>query len=296
MPLLIDTDIGTNPDDLQALMLAGSLGLDVCGITTVSGDTDRRARMAAAVAPLVGVRCPIVAGRREPLSGGDVRWAGYEGNGVPGIDTAAYDRGRSASGLIAELAAQHPGSLDIVAIGPLTNLAVALLADPSLPDRIRRVAVMGGDFSEEPAGPEHNFSSDPVAMWIVLRSGVRLTVSGFDLTCRVVLTDEDHERISASSEVGLILDANTKDFLALIAALELPGAGRGHIPHDPVALLTLIRPELFTTQACRIEAVGIGARGGHVRAIPDDTSPIQVLRGFDPDTVRRAIVDALAEA
>jgi purine nucleosidase len=294
VPLLIDTDIGTDPDDLQVLMMAGRLGLDVVGITTVYGDTDRRARMAAAVAPLVGVDCPIVAGCRETLSRREVKWAGYEGDGVPGIDTVSYRSDVSAPRFLGETAATHAGELDVLAIGPLTNLAVAMLADPSLADRIRHLHVMGGDYSGDPERIEHNASADPLATWVVLRSGIPTTVVGLEMTSRVVFSDDDHARVADAGEAGRVLADNTRRFLELITPFTSAGSPRGHVPHDPIALLTRQRPDLFETETCRVEIVGIGPAAGRVRAVPDAAGSVQVVRSFDAEVVRALVVDLLA--
>lgn len=293
-PLLIDTDLGTDPDDLQVLMIAGRLGLDVVGVTTVYGDTDLRARMAATVAPMVGLDCPVVAGERETMSGRDVLWAGFEGDGVPGIETARYRDDVTAPEFIAEVAAAHAGRLDVLAIGPLTNLASVLLADPTVAVRIRHLYVMGGDFSGDPtAGPEHNVSADPLASSVVLASGIPTTITGFDQTRRVVLGDEDEARIAAAGPAGALLVAQTRRFVELISQLGLPGFGRGHIPHDPIALLTRERPELFGLERCRIDVVGSGDDAGRVRAVADPSAATRVLRDLDPDVVRAVVVDLL---
>lgn len=293
MPLLIDTDLGTDPDDLQVLMIAGRTGLDVVGIATVYGDTDLRARMAAVVAPMVGIDCPIVAGQSATLSGRDVMWAGHEGHGVPGIELAGYDRSRTAPAFISELAARHPGELDVLAIGPLTNLACALLADPDLPSRLRHLYVMGGLFTTDARGPEHNVSADALATWIVLHSGVPTTMTGFEMTTRVVLTADELDRVTSIGAVGPILAANTAGFVSWLRQFGLPDIGRGSIPHDPIALLTRQRPDLFDTETCRVDAVGWGPDAGHVTATPDDAGRVRVVRDFDPDLVRGEVLASL---
>jgi len=293
VPLLIDTDIGTDPDDLQVLMIAGRTGLDVVGVTTVYGDTDLRARMAAVVAPLVGIDCPIVAGQTETLSGREVMWAGHEGDGVPGIDRAGYDRSRTAPDFISELAARHPGELDVLAIGPLTNVATALLADPDLSSRLRHLFVMGGLFTADADAPEHNVSADALATWIVLHSGVPTTMTGFEMTTRVVLTADELDLVTGVGEAGPILAANTAGFVAWLRQFGLPDIGRGSIPHDPIALLTRQRPELFRTEACRVDVVGWGPGAGQVTATADDAGPVHVVRDFDPGLVRREVLAAL---
>ena len=69
--------------------------------------------------------------------------------------------------------------------------------------------------------------------------------------------------------------------------------GRGHIPHDPIALLTRERPELFGLEPCRVEVVSTGDDGGRARATPEPASAIRVLRDLDPDVVRAVVVELL---
>jgi len=190
------------------------------------------------------------------------------------------------------LAATHAGELDILAIGPLTNIAVAVLADPAFAGRVRHLYLMGGDFGPDDH-VEHNASADAVATWIVLHSGIPTTITGFEMTRRVVLDDHDHGRIEAAGPAGTLLAANTRDFLAWVRSFAVQVFGRGHIPHDPIALLTRERPELFTVEPCAVAVHGFGATSGRVEATPDPTSPIRIVRAFDPDVVRAAVVDAL---
>jgi purine nucleosidase len=294
MPLVIDTDIGTDPDDLQVLMLAGHRGLDVVGITTVYGDTDLRARMASVVAACVGLDCPVVAGEAATLSGREVMWAGHEGQGVPGIDHATYDEGRRAPTFLSELANRYAGELDVLAIGPLTNVAVAFLTDPQLPARVRHLYIMGGRFDARAGGPEHNASADALATWIVLHRGVPATVSGFEMTTRVVFNSDDLDVLTNAGEAGAMLAANLDGFHNWLRDLGLAQAGRGSIPHDPIALLTRQQPELFEMQPCRLEVIGWGPDAGQTAAVPDAAGRTRVVRAFDPDQVRHTLVDAIA--
>lgn len=117
--LAIDTDIGTDVDDLWTLaMLPGLAGIDLEAVTLVYGDTDVRARLASVTLAAMGIDVPVYRGCEQPLSGKAVMWVGHEGVGVPGLADAHYEPGDAVDVLI-ELAAAEPGSLDVLAIGPL---------------------------------------------------------------------------------------------------------------------------------------------------------------------------------
>src|ERR1700736_4867819 len=116
-------------------MLASLPDTEALALTTVYGDTALRARIAAVVAAATGVIPVIAAGRERPLSGRPVFWAGHEGDGVEGLDRVSFSD-RDAVALLIELAGRPPGVLEILAIGPLTNLAGAVLADPGFAGRV----------------------------------------------------------------------------------------------------------------------------------------------------------------
>jgi inosine-uridine nucleoside N-ribohydrolase len=106
-------------------------------------------------------------------------------------------------------------------------------------------------------------------------------------------TDPDEARIAASGPAGALLVAQTRRFVEFVARSGLPGVGRGHIPHDPVALLTREHPELFVVEPCRVDVVRSGPDGGRVRATPDPSSPTRVLRDLQPEVVRTVVVEPL---
>src|SRR5262245_22912722 len=169
--IVLDTDIGTDVDDALALALAlASPELELVAVTTVSGDSTLRARIAARILALGGrAEVPVHAGCTEPLGGtAGFAWFGHEGTGI-------LDESRDA--LAPEPAAdalsrlfRQVDDLELVTVGPLTNVAVALERDPALARRIVRLTAMGGWLrgvviggnSPQPAVDYHLFS-DPVA-------------------------------------------------------------------------------------------------------------------------------------
>src|SRR5688500_18817604 len=117
-PVLLDTDIGTDVDDLLALALVvGSPEVEIIGVATVYGDTVLRARMTRLVLDQMehsGV--PIGIGARETLTGRPVWWAGHEGQGIAGLEQVQVDEGIIAADLLHQAATEHRGRLELFAI------------------------------------------------------------------------------------------------------------------------------------------------------------------------------------
>src|ERR671916_692894 len=130
-PAILDTDIGTDADDILALvLLARATELQLIGVTTVYGDTSLRARMTRLVLDqLDRAQVPIGVGARETLTGRPVWWAGHEGHGLPELDRVQIDEDDTAAAMLRRAAAEHRGRLELFAIGPLTNVAKAISAD-----------------------------------------------------------------------------------------------------------------------------------------------------------------------
>jgi purine nucleosidase len=278
-------------------MIPGLPDAALLAVTTVYGDTDLRARIAAVASARLGLSTRIVAGVREPLSGRPVFWAGHEGEGIDDLATATYDRETGAIALLHALAAEHAGRLEIVAIGPLTNLATAILADPSLAGRIAHLWVMGGDFRPAAPRPEHNFRSDAVATWIVLRAGIPTTVCGYEITTQVLLGPPDIDRIEGAGPAGPLLADQTRRFWRWKEAVAPPEQRQANSPHDPMALLAGFRPELFRFEPVRVGVVGADGdeMAGSVRATPNPTSHIRVVRDASITEVKEAVVAGLVE-
>lgn len=249
-PVVLDTDLGSDVDDALALaVLLGSPELRLLGATTVYGDTVLRARLLTRFAGLAGRRVPCVAGARTPLSGADVWLSGAEGALWTGLDDTAVplpgdappvdDPEDAAAAWIVDLARRNPG-LEVVAIGPLTNLARAVDLDPGLTRRLARVWVMGGryDGSAEDVLTEHNARSDDVAWRRVTRSGLPLTLVGLDVTREVRLSMADVGAIGGWGPLGARLAVETR---AWMAHWDEPY----DVPHDATTVVRAVRPELF---------------------------------------------------
>lgn len=289
--LIIDTDVGTDVDDLLTLAMVPALeGVALEAVTLVYGDTDLRARITRVACDGLGLDVPIVRGVEQPLSGKAVMWAGHEGEGIDGLDDATYDD-RDAVDVLIEQAAIEPGTLDILAIGPLTNIASAVLQDPTFARNVRHLNVMGGELRR--GWPEHNFSSDAVATWIVLNAGVPMTITPLDQTLRVLLRRDEVERIESGSPIGSLLGDQTRRCWQWLNTFVSPGHRDQNAPHDPMALLALTQPALFELRPMRLDLSARGDGAGVLRGEPDESSTINVVVDLDPDAVRDAVLNAL---
>lgn len=286
--LVIDTDIGTDVDDLWTLAMVPALDrIDLCAVTMVYGDTDLRARLASTVLGLMGLDAPVHRGVERTLSGKAVMWAGHEGIGVPGIDEAVYEA-RDAVDVLIELAAADPGSLDVLAIGPLTNIASAMRRDPAFARNVRRLVVMGGEF--QIGWPEHNFASDVVATAEVLQSGARITLVPLDQTLKVAIDEHDVDRIAASHPIGPLMADQARRFWTWLSGLRAGMPNDRSWAHDPLTLLAIAEPDLFTFTRMAVDV----ADDGTVRGTPDDTSLIQVVTDLDAARAHTALMRTLA--
>src|SRR5687768_12452474 len=201
--VILDTDIGTDVDDCLALgVILGSPELDLVGVTCVYGDVDLRARMVQKLLRLRGVTgVPVITGARPPLlNKRAVYWAGHEGVGLlePGDEDLAAT-GDDAVEFIVRTAREQAGEIHLLAIGPLTNVALAILRDPNLGRNLAGLTIMGGSIR----GPqslhlpfvEHNIRCDPEAAQIVFASGIPLSLVPLDVTLRVSIRPADVARI-----------------------------------------------------------------------------------------------------
>lgn len=207
IPIVIDTDIGADPDDAMALAFAAaSPEVELLGVTVVDGDVELRARMASRILGMAGrADIPVVPGERLPVGDGrGPTMLGFEGRGLLdlpyGGPEAPIER-TPATTWLSEQARRRP--FHLVAIGPLTTVARALAADPALAGRLGGLTVMGGvlDPSTLPhrarqdierrgvraAWPDHNTASDPEAALTCARAGIPTTWVTSEITFRVPL-------------------------------------------------------------------------------------------------------------
>ncbi|GAA0961219.1 ribonucleoside hydrolase RihC [Kribbella koreensis] len=273
--LVLDTDIGTDVDDVLALTaILGSPELDLAGVTTVYGDVLLRARMVARLARVAGRSVgPVVPGRGETRSGREVFWAGHEGVLMPDLDRETVDGGGDPIGLLA-------GSSTVLAIGPLTNLAEAVEVEGR---GIEQVFLMGGDFTSGKV--EHNIKCDVAAAGVVFGSGVPATVIGLEQTTRLRLDGLMLAELESAGALGELLGGEIRQYWAYRSQ-------DFNVPHDPAAVLMMVEPSLFSFATGRI----VVEDDGLTRFSAEEGGPHRIVTDLDPVRVARRIVDRMLAA
>ncbi len=202
LPLLLDTDIGTDVDDAFALaLILASPELDLQGVTTVGSQAEDRAWLVCRFLTQVGrTDIPVAFGRPpQPHSAieGQIQYRRH-----PAVvwNRTSKPRKESAVELLYQKLKAHPGQITLLALGPLTNIARLLKEHPDAKPWIKRLVLMGGSVhvgynGKKPPEPEWNIKLDIPAAQAVFRSGVPLTVAPLDATAQVALQAPLRERL-----------------------------------------------------------------------------------------------------
>jgi purine nucleosidase len=277
--VILDTDIGTDVDDLLALVfVAKAPELCLEGVTTVHGNTLLRAKITKIACQKLAIPdLPIVPGATETLSGQKIFWPGHEGENVPGIEHARVETSISAQQFLLDLSEKYPGELEILAIGPLTNLAQTISCFPQFRSRVKRLYLMGGAYWMDYS--EHNIAMDVLAAKIVFESGIPITAIGLDVTSRVWITEMQVEQIrNLPNGLGSMLENQIRRWWRFI------GRNRNN-PHDPLAALAMVHPDLFSFKTCDVAVCMEQNRRGHVIRLDNPAGKISAAYDLD---VRRA--------
>jgi inosine-uridine nucleoside N-ribohydrolase len=244
-PIILDTDIGTDIDDAFALaLIINSPELELLGVTTVAGDTQARARLAAKLLWEAGGawrKVPVYAGqpgKPQPIE--QARWA-------KGFASAALHMSGAVDFMKTEIN-RRPGRITIITIGELTNVAALLKSDPSIAKKIKLMAMMGGSIArgyapDSKPEPEWNIKSNPEAAQRVFSSGVPLLMAPLDVTAMLQLDAAARRRVFTH----LTPLTNALAILYYLWGNETPTL------FDPMAVAMLIDSSLCETQQLAIE-------------------------------------------
>jgi inosine-uridine nucleoside N-ribohydrolase len=291
--ILIDTDPGI--DDALALFLAlASSEIQVEAITTVSGNVsvEQTTHNALALLELLGrTDIPVARGCAYPLIQQQRIDAGgvYGKNGLGDIvlpEPHLSPVPQHAATMIIEKAIATPGELTLVALGPLTNIALAVRQEPALARIVREVVIMGGALrvpgNVAPVA-ELNIFADAHAAHIVFHAGWPIRLVPLDVTERALLRRSQAHELAAS---GNPVTTSIKEMVDDYCARQTDQADVFHM-HDPLCLASVVRPDLLTWQKAfvDIELMGKLTFGetvtffeGHNRPLP---APSNVLAAID---------------
>jgi inosine-uridine nucleoside N-ribohydrolase len=297
--IVLDCDPGL--DDAVAIMAAARYA-DLIGVTTVCGNSslDNTTRNALAVLELAAVEAEVHRGAAAPLvapfhSAAHIHGESGLGSTVPSTTRSAASN--DASGYLLDVTRDR-SDVELVAVGPLTNVALAIRRDPDFVHRLAGLTIMGGGagMGNVTAAAEFNVWADPEAASIVFESGVTVRMVPLNLTTKVLMTSD---RIAALRDAATPTASFIADLLDYYSDRQrASGNERGGAVHDPCAVLSVTHPELFDFVARRVdvELAGSHTRGMTVvderRAPPERICNASVAYGAKASEVLSLIVDA----
>ena len=249
--IIFDTDPGID-DALALLLLATSPEISLEAITVTHGNTSMSKCLANAlrIADLVGLgEVPIAAGAIEPLVKELSVAEETHGDGGLGYahlpDSTRSVDSRLAHDLIIELVRRNPGEMTLLCVGPMTNIALALLKAPDIAPMIKRIIAMGGAIhypGNATPQSEYNVFCDPESYDIVLRSGIEFTLVPLDVTYQCLFTT-DHLALMGDvrSDIRTFIADSTRFYMEFHAEYQ---DIQGCAINDPLAAALLIKPDL----------------------------------------------------
>ena len=313
--ILLDTDLamgapGSDIDDGFALALAiadPEIVIEV--VTTVGGnsDVDTSTRLTRDLLERLGrTDIPVHRGAGQPLA---PRWRRPTSD-APESPDAGHRSQTAAEELVRRVMAE-PGQLSVVAIGPLTNVALAVLMEPGFAQAVQEVVVMGGVYLEHTnvlgMPGEYNFWCDPDAAQVVLASGASIRLVGLDVTNQVRLSHDDTAAMAANGQAG----KQFAPFAAQCADGWIAHQQRVKIRdkrehdscalHDPLAVAVVTHPELVTWAPAHVavEATSSLTRGVAVADLLRWENPppanCQIATAVDVEGFRTFFLDRIAE-
>jgi purine nucleosidase len=293
LPVILDTDIGTDVDDALALAFAThSQELDILAVTTVGGNARLRARIARKLLDLMGRDdIPVAAGYDNTLDDKPSMMLGHEGrgfieteqDGLPIAEEHAVD-------LIIEILKSSEVKSTIVCIGPLTNIADALRREASLIEHIERIILTGGSVTPRDvlkkegwiklpaflkARLEYNMNADPRASDIVMKGSIPLLLVPAEITFRTWLTAHERSQFRQSQEPqGAILNRMCDDwvesFSGMLSRMLISKKVAQVYLHDPLSVATAFTRDFVTIEEMHLVP---GRRFGVFRTLRKKNKP-----------------------
>lgn len=282
--VIFDTDPGID-DAMALLFLHKHPDIDLIGITTIFGNAsiETTTRNALFLKREWGINAPVAKGANATLRPDrlEADWPtfihGVNGLGdvpVPETIDLPIDP-RPAYRFIIDAIKDNPGEVTLVAVGRMTNLALAIKEDPTIIDLVKEVVIMGGAFdimgNITPAA-EANIHGDPEAADLVMTTNWPVTVVGLDVTMQTAMSKEyiDEMAEEGGDDIKLL-----RDISALYVDFYKERTGGGMVVHDSCACVYVVAPDAFTTRSGSIRVVAGGIADGKTIQKPDS-------RGFPP--------------
>ena len=296
-PLLICTDPGI--DDFIALsMVLARPEFDVLGMIALSGNvglsvTVNNALLACELNGHADI--PVLAGSARPLQRPARTASNIHGKSGLGASLELYAKGKPLSGngadFLIEMAEKFAGTLEILSLGPLTDVALALEKAPEIAKKIACVTIMGGGVHAGNATKfaEFNIVADPEAASVVFSSGVKTVMIGLDATNLCLQPRSDIGLLRAETALGRIVPSMLTDYSDVYKKVHNID---GMIIHDAISAVYLWKPELFTCTPCRMTVCL--EEGEHLgQTVPEAGDACLAALSCDAQAVREEILTVM---
>lgn len=294
--IIFDTDMGLGTpraeiDDGAALIfLLRSMGERVTAVTTTHGNTTLENVVHNShrlLAYLERSDLPLGRGAAHGLieeKAWFVDWQAGYGETPPWPDQSPLPL---AANLIIDTVRANPGQVTLIAVGPLTNLALAVRLAPDIVPLVRQVVTMGGSLAEKPE-PEFNARCDPEAAQIVLNAGWPLRLIGLEITNQVHFSRAEFAALPDNQPALALLKAQADGWISRVESM---GWGHGGCAlHDALAVAAVFDPSLFEWRETAVSVtLHPEDQRGITRAVPQEGSLVETAVAVDVDPCRELI-------
>jgi purine nucleosidase len=287
-------DVDTGIDDALAIAYAlNSPELEIIGLTTCfgNGPIEHTTRNTLVILEQLGKRVPVYIGADKPLSRPAKKFPTHVhgedglGNRVGKAPFMEAENVGAVDYIISEVK-KRPHEITIIAVGPLTNLALAVKKNPEIVSLVKEVVIMGGAvFVKGNVTPfsEANVITDPEAADCVFSSGLPVTVVGLDVTMQTLLPNSTLEDWRASGTDVAQFFADMTSFYMQAYETFHPGIG-GCALHDPLAVGVVIDPNFVKTEKWNVKVILDGEETGRTVAHAEGEPKIQVCTQVEAET------------
>ena len=299
--IIIDTDPGI--DDAMAIFYAAAAeDIELLGLTAIFGNVtvDTATRNALRLVEAAGLDIPVARGAEKPLEMPHIKPSahvhGDEGFGdIPAATPKGKAIDETAAEFLVRMARAHKGELVLCPIGPLTNIALAIQADPEFASNVDRIVLMGGSYKEGgniTPYAEANIYHDPHAAEVVFASGAKVEMVGLDVTHQILCTKEDFAAMAeAAPKLGGMLQDMSHFYLKFY---ETVGKFDGCSLHDPAAVIACTHPHLFSAEAEPLTVTCAGDEIGATVLAQDGRGATDVLMQVDAAAVKALFIERIS--
>ena len=256
--IIFDTDPGV--DDAFALLYAlNHPNINVLGITTVFGNVpvETSTKNALILSEMAHKGTIVYQGANKPLERKVTNYPsfihGHDGLGDTNHPQSKFNASKlDAAQFIINEINENSGNINLVAVGPLTNIANSIKQDPSIANKVNSLLIMGGSWlaggNITPVA-EANLYNDPEAAEIVFKSGLPIVMVGLDVTHKVFLSQKDIDKLSSLNNSGKFLKKISNIYMKFYKdTKDMDGC----FFHDATAVIAMTNPEFFKYKVARV--------------------------------------------